>query len=208
VKLAPLHARHGAASGRAPRFFFGRRTACLLGLSATNTFLLEQTSHQQLASRTFLSEKTGTRHEPPAERTASKLKVKRTDSSCCILSKFRGWRRSGVPVSQRPPFFSHPRHRPARHAHAPHAQLPTITAEAASVAVSISPGAPRLPLTRPGRLAAAMGSEDVLVEIHPRELRFLCTCRPFFSPRPPIDPSSPLRSSPTGGSSPVVMIHP
>jgi hypothetical protein len=36
---------------------------CSLGLSATSTFLSEQTSHQQPASSTFLSEQTSTRHQ-------------------------------------------------------------------------------------------------------------------------------------------------
>jgi hypothetical protein len=35
----------------------------------SSTFLLEQTSHQQLDSSTFLSEQISTSHQPPAKRT-------------------------------------------------------------------------------------------------------------------------------------------
>jgi len=41
----------------------------------------------------------------------------------------------------------------------------------------LSPSAPSIARAA-GPAAAAMGSEDVLVEIHPCELRFLCTCPP------------------------------
>jgi hypothetical protein len=40
-----------------------------LDLSATSTFLSQETSHQQPASSTLLSEKTSTSHQPPANRT-------------------------------------------------------------------------------------------------------------------------------------------
>jgi hypothetical protein len=36
---------------------------------AYDTFLLEQTNHQQSVSSTFLSEQTSTSHQPPATRT-------------------------------------------------------------------------------------------------------------------------------------------
>jgi hypothetical protein len=36
---------------------------------ASSIFLLEQTSYQQSASRTFLSEQINTSHQPPAKRT-------------------------------------------------------------------------------------------------------------------------------------------
>jgi hypothetical protein len=49
------------------------RSACLFGLSATSTFLSEQTSHQQSASSTFLSKQISTSRQPPAKRTGCKL---------------------------------------------------------------------------------------------------------------------------------------
>lgn len=52
---------------------------------------------------------------------------------------------------------------------------------------------------------AAMGSEDVLVEIHPRELRFLGTCpssRSLTSP-PPLQPNGGLEFSDS-----VATMHP
>jgi hypothetical protein len=44
------------------------RSACSFGLSATSTFLSEQTSHQQSASSTFLSKQISTSRQPPAKR--------------------------------------------------------------------------------------------------------------------------------------------
>jgi hypothetical protein len=46
--------------------YFSLRTN---GLSATSTFLSEQTSHQQSSNNTFLSEQISTSHQPPAKRT-------------------------------------------------------------------------------------------------------------------------------------------
>jgi hypothetical protein len=42
---------------------------CNDGLFAAVLFLSQQTSHQQPASSTFLSEQISTRHQPPAKRT-------------------------------------------------------------------------------------------------------------------------------------------
>jgi hypothetical protein len=44
---------------------------------ASNTFLSQQTSHQQPANNTFLSEQTSTSHQPPAKRTGCKILVER-----------------------------------------------------------------------------------------------------------------------------------
>jgi hypothetical protein len=59
---------------RSKSFLF-EQTACSLGLSATSQqyFLSEQTSHQQPASSTLLSEQTSTSHQPPANRTGSEF---------------------------------------------------------------------------------------------------------------------------------------
>jgi hypothetical protein len=45
----------------------------LISVLSPVTFLSEQTSHQQPASNTFLSEQTSTSHQPPAKRTGCKL---------------------------------------------------------------------------------------------------------------------------------------
>jgi hypothetical protein len=42
----------------------------LISHQPASTFLSEQTSHQQSASSTFLSEQISTSHQPPAKRTA------------------------------------------------------------------------------------------------------------------------------------------
>jgi hypothetical protein len=59
---------------------FGKETALfawLISHQPAVLFLSEQTSHQQPASSTFLSEQTSTSHQPPANRTSSNL-IKRS----------------------------------------------------------------------------------------------------------------------------------
>jgi hypothetical protein len=57
---------------------FGKETALfawLISHQPAVLFLSEQTSHQQPASSTFLSEQTSTSHQPPANRTGCRFTI-------------------------------------------------------------------------------------------------------------------------------------
>jgi hypothetical protein len=57
---------------------------------ASSTFLLEQISHRQLATSTFLSEQTNITHQPPAKRTGWVLGTVEADDVAIRRSQMSG----------------------------------------------------------------------------------------------------------------------